>query len=219
MAAREPSGICCLSKGGFWGGWSRSAATLSFSRLPRDNSTDYIKRLIGLPGDKVQMRHGILYINDVPVQRDRLESPLPEPDGNSPRQRHRLSGASAARARPISSARWATRCRSTTPRIRRAAASLFLHGRQPRQFPGQPHDQCRLCARRKSGRQSRILFFSLDEEARFWQIWKWPVDGALASPVHEDQVIWHAVRKTPMPPDFGEQARAWFATPVCWKTR
>ena len=37
-------------------------------KLPRDNSTDYIKRVIGLPGDEIQMRSGVLYINgkDVP---------------------------------------------------------------------------------------------------------------------------------------------------------
>ncbi|MBO6866297.1 MAG: signal peptidase I [Pseudomonadota bacterium] len=29
---------------------------------------DFIKRLIGLPGDKVQVREGLIYINDVPVE-------------------------------------------------------------------------------------------------------------------------------------------------------
>ena len=41
-------------------------------RLPKEDSTDYIKRVIGLPGDRVQMKEGLLYINDVPVKRERL---------------------------------------------------------------------------------------------------------------------------------------------------
>src|SRR5882724_1140934 len=32
-------------------------------KLPRDNSTDYIKRVIGLPGDEIQMKNGQLFIN------------------------------------------------------------------------------------------------------------------------------------------------------------
>jgi len=32
-------------------------------RLPRDTSETYVKRLIGLPGDHIQMRDGRLYIN------------------------------------------------------------------------------------------------------------------------------------------------------------
>ncbi len=38
-------------------------------KLPRDNSTDYIKRVIGLPGDQIQVTHGVLYINGKPVER------------------------------------------------------------------------------------------------------------------------------------------------------
>lgn len=33
-------------------------------KLPSDGHTDYIKRLVGLPGDRVQVRHGQLFIND-----------------------------------------------------------------------------------------------------------------------------------------------------------
>lgn len=38
-------------------------------RLPRDPSTTYVKRVIGLPGDRIQMREGRLYINDTEVPR------------------------------------------------------------------------------------------------------------------------------------------------------
>jgi signal peptidase I len=38
-------------------------------KLPRDGKTDYIKRLIGLPGDRLQVVHGHLQINGTPVAR------------------------------------------------------------------------------------------------------------------------------------------------------
>jgi signal peptidase I len=41
-------------------------------RASCDPSTDYIKRIVGLPGDKIQMKDGVLYINDQPAKRDRL---------------------------------------------------------------------------------------------------------------------------------------------------
>ena len=42
-------------------------------KLPRDNSTDYIKRIVGLPGDRIQVEGGLLYINGEQVKRERVE--------------------------------------------------------------------------------------------------------------------------------------------------
>lgn len=42
-------------------------------KLPTDNQTDYIKRLVGLPGDRIQVKDGILHINGTAVERERLE--------------------------------------------------------------------------------------------------------------------------------------------------
>src|SRR5262245_18422854 len=41
-------------------------------RLPRDTSEDYIKRDVGLPGDRIQMIGGLLHINSTPVKRERI---------------------------------------------------------------------------------------------------------------------------------------------------
>jgi signal peptidase I len=42
-------------------------------RLPKDDSVDYIKRVVGLPGDRIQMIDGLLHINGAPVKRERIE--------------------------------------------------------------------------------------------------------------------------------------------------
>ena len=41
-------------------------------RLPKDPSTDYVKRVVGLPGDRIQMKAGHLTINGQPVARERM---------------------------------------------------------------------------------------------------------------------------------------------------
>src|SRR5947207_7771285 len=47
-------------------------------RLPKDDSTDYIKRVIGLPGDHIQTKAGLPYINDTPVKSERLSDLIGE---------------------------------------------------------------------------------------------------------------------------------------------
>jgi signal peptidase I len=50
-------------------------------KLPTDNQTDYIKRVIGLPGDHIQVIHRVVYINGEPVGRRQIEDYV-ESDGH-----------------------------------------------------------------------------------------------------------------------------------------
>jgi signal peptidase I len=50
-------------------------------KLPRDGRTDYIKRVVGLPGDRIQVTHGLLHINGQAVQRVKLGPGVADPDG------------------------------------------------------------------------------------------------------------------------------------------
>jgi signal peptidase I len=53
------------------GGEPRRGEIVVF-KTPADNRTDFIKRVIGLPGDLIQMKGGVLHINGAPVVKARI---------------------------------------------------------------------------------------------------------------------------------------------------
>jgi signal peptidase I len=157
------------------GGHEPARGDVVVFKTPRDNTTDYIKRLIGLPGDTVQMRHGILYINGVPVDRDRLEKPI-EVDGdtlaslNSIDYIEHLPGG-------------------VTHIIRKQGDENMLDNTDVFTVP--PHHYFFMGDNRDNSQDSRtpmvgyvpeenlvgkaqFLFFSLEPDAHFWQFWRWP---------------------------------------------
>jgi signal peptidase I len=58
-----------LTINGYYRGHQPQRGELVIFALPSDPSVTFFKRIIGLPGDRIQMQDGILYINDAPVQR------------------------------------------------------------------------------------------------------------------------------------------------------
>jgi signal peptidase I len=57
-------------------------------RVPADGNKDYIKRVVGLPGDKIQMKDAVLYINDTEVRKEFLdEVTLKRADGGEIKSR------------------------------------------------------------------------------------------------------------------------------------
>ena len=55
-------------------------------RLPKDDSIDYIKRVIGLPGDRIRMIDGRLHINGVAVGRQRASDFIDDENGSRVRR-------------------------------------------------------------------------------------------------------------------------------------
>ncbi|MDE1901909.1 MAG: signal peptidase I [Alphaproteobacteria bacterium] len=141
-------------------------------KLPRDPSVDYIKRLIGLPGDTVQMREGILYINGEPVERDRLAhvDPVGNPPSNAVDYLEHLP-------------------QGPTHIIRKLGDNNPLDNTAVFVVP--PHDYFFMGDNRDNSLDSRttnvgfvpesnlvgkaeFLFFSLKPGAPFWAFWEWP---------------------------------------------
>ena len=144
-------------------------------RLPRDDSTDYIKRIVGLPGDRIRVVGGILNINDVPVGRQAIEDFDPPPG----------VGASGPMSHYIE-----TLPNGRTHRIIEATDNGAFDNTQEYVVPeghyfamGDNRDNS-LDSRFKNGvgyipaqnlvGRAEFLFFSANGNARIWEVWKWP---------------------------------------------
>lgn len=142
-------------------------------KLPSDGRTDYIKRVIGLPGDQLQMIQGVLYINNVPVSRQRVDDFVRE--GRS-RKTDRITqyletlpnGVSYTTLDINPNGRGDnTRVFSVPP------GHLFMMGDNRDNSSDSRFDVSYVPFENLVGK-ARILFFSTDGSARLWQFWKWP---------------------------------------------
>ncbi len=60
-------------KGRIWADEPQYGDVVVF-KFPQDNRTDFIKRVVGLPGDKVKLEKGRLYINGKLLERSEIEN-------------------------------------------------------------------------------------------------------------------------------------------------
>jgi len=141
-------------------------------KFPGDNSTDYIKRVIGMPGDRIQMTDGVLSINDKPVPKERVDDYVEQMGGYEhrvPRYKETLpNGASYyVLDRELEGSL------DTTGVFVVPENHYFMMGdnrdnsQDSRANVGYvPHENL--------VGKAQMIFFSTDGSARFWEIWKWP---------------------------------------------
>jgi len=142
-------------------------------KLPSDPSTDYIKRVIGLPGDRVQMRGGRLVINGETVPRERIADFVwRDARGNVVRFAQfveTLPGGEAHRIIEVSD----SQVFDDTREFVVPDGHYFMMGDNRDNSSDSRADVGFVPIENFVGR-AEFLFFSSDGSARLWEVWKWP---------------------------------------------
>lgn len=142
-------------------------------KLPTDNDTDYIKRIIGLPGDKITVNGGVLTINGKEVKRTRTSDFVDsDPDAGPAIAQYTETlpnGVSyqTLDLNPYSSAD------NTGPFIVPQGHYFMMGDNRDNSTDSRFPTVGYVPYENLVGRAS-IIFYSHNDSARFWQIWQWP---------------------------------------------
>lgn len=146
-------------------------------KLPADNSTDFIKRVIGLPGDKIQMIEGVLHINGEAVPKRRIDDFVDtDKTGKEiriPRFIETLpNGVSYEVLDSDPDGFW-----DNTRVYEVPAGHYFMMGdNRDNSSDSRVLSYVGYVPYENFVGRASIIFFSIREEAPVWQIWRWPWD-------------------------------------------
>ena len=144
-------------------------------KLPRDNRTDYIKRIIGLPGDRIQVRNGVLHINGEAVKRERIDDFIDREGAiltRTPQYVETLPNGRQHRILEVND----NGPLDDTPVYVVPTGHFFAMGdNRDNSLDSRVQGAVGYIPAENLVGRAEILFFSTDGSAAWYQFWKWPV--------------------------------------------
>jgi len=146
-------------------------------KLPSDNSTDYIKRVIGLPGEKVQMKDGRLFIDDKIVKRERIKDFIQiGPNGNIKMTAQYNEILPNGKSHKILEEWGDNGPLDNTGVFHVPSKHYFVMGdNRDNSQDSRVRPEVGFIPKNNFVGRAEILFFSTNGKARFWEIWNWPI--------------------------------------------
>ena len=146
-------------------------------KLPKDNKTDYIKRLIGLPGDRIQMKHGILHINGEPVSR-RLVATHEKTSylGQSFEVLEYVETLPGGRTHRILEESDQETYDQTAEYVVPEGHFFFMGDNRDSSLDSRAQHHVGFVPFKNLVGRAEFLFFSREVTAPWWQFWRWPAD-------------------------------------------
>jgi signal peptidase I len=145
-------------------------------RLPRDDSQDLIKRVIGLPGDRIQVIHGELQINGKPVKRERVEDFVDPDEGGQPIRQWRETLPNGVSYKTLDLEEDGPL--DNTPVYTVPPDHYFMMGdNRDNSADSRVLDEVGYVPFENIVGRAEIIYFSIGEGASAWQLWRWPFAG------------------------------------------
>jgi signal peptidase I len=144
-------------------------------KLPRDNRTDYIKRIIGLPGDRIQVKEGVLQINGTPVKRERIEDFVDRENGIVTRQLQYLETLPNGRVHRILEVSDNGPLDDTQVYTVPAEHYFAMGDNRDNSLDSRVQSAVGFVPAENLVGRAEILFFSTDGSAAWYEFWKWPM--------------------------------------------
>jgi signal peptidase I len=144
-------------------------------RLPRDDSTDYIKRVIGLPGDRIQMIDGVLQINGQAVKKERAEDYVGTEDGPGVKRIKRYKETLPNGVIYYTLDLTENSFYDNTPVYNVPADHYFMMGdNRDNSTDSRVLSQVGYVPIDNIVGRAEIIFFSVGDGEAAWKIWRWP---------------------------------------------
>lgn len=144
-------------------------------KLPADNTTDYIKRIIGLPGDRIQVKRGMLHINGEAVTRRRVgEYILNDPYGTTRTYKRYIETLPNGRDHFIIENSDNDQLDNTPVYVVPKGHYFAMGDNRDSSLDSRVLNQVGYVPAENLVGRAEFLFFSTDGSARIWEVWKWP---------------------------------------------